>query len=107
MRSRIVRLRAVLGCSVVGALLLIGRSVPSSAQESRSDLPAKALAILENNCGNSGCHGGADPYSFDVRDPATLIEAKVILSGKAAESGLIKRLEAGVMPLGGYKGQAG
>jgi len=71
------------------------------------DLNSKALTILQQNCGNSGCHGGADPYSFDVRDPASLLAARVIQSGNATGSELIRRLEAGIMPLGGYKGQRG
>ena len=71
------------------------------------DLNSKALTILEQNCGNLGCHGGPDPYSFDVRDPASLLTAKVIQSGNASGSELIRRLEAGIMPLGGYKGQRG
>ena len=69
------------------------------------DLNSKALTILEQNCG--GCHGGSDPYSFDVRDPASLLVARVIQSGNASGSELIRRLEAGIMPLGGYKGQRG
>src|SRR2546425_3241356 len=71
------------------------------------DLNSKAFSILQQNCGNSGCHGGADPYSFDVRDPASLLAAKVIQPGNATGSELIRRLEAGIMPLGGYKGQRG
>ena len=71
------------------------------------DLNSKALSILQQNCGNSGCHGGADPYSFDLRDPASLLAAKVIQPGNATGSELIRRLEAGIMPLGGYKGQRG
>ncbi len=71
------------------------------------DLNSKALTILEQNCGNLGCHGGPDPYSFDVRDPASLLAARVIQSGNASGSELIRRLEAGIMPLGGYKGQRG
>jgi len=71
------------------------------------DLNSRALTILQQNCGNLGCHGGPDPYSFDVRDPASLLAAKVIQSGDASGSELIRRLEAGIMPLGGYKGQRG
>ena len=72
-----------------------------------ADLNSKALTILQQNCGNLGCHGGPDRYSFDVRDPASLLAAKVIQSGNASGSELIRRLEAGIMPLGGYKGQRG
>src|SRR5207247_10628721 len=68
---------------------------------------ARALPFRQQNCGDSGCHGGADRYSFDVRDPASLLAAKVIQSGDASGSELIRRLEAGIMPLGGYKGQRG
>jgi hypothetical protein len=71
------------------------------------DLNSNALTILQQNCGNLGCHGGPDPYSFDIRDPASLLAARVIQSGNASGSELIRRLEAGIMPLGGYKGQRG
>jgi hypothetical protein len=71
------------------------------------DTAGKAISILEQNCGNSGCHGGPGAYSFNVHIPLSLIEAKVVAPGKAADSELIRRVEAGIMPLGGYKGQPG
>jgi hypothetical protein len=71
------------------------------------DTAGKAISILEQNCGNSGCHGGPGAYSFNVHIPSSLIEAKVVAPGKAADSELIRRVEAGIMPLGGYKGQPG
>src|SRR5262245_1815613 len=93
---------------VVGSVILpiFGTSRAVSAQ-TPNDLNTRALTILQQNCGNSGCHGGSDPYSFDVREPASLLAAKVVEVGNAAGSDLIGRLEAGVMPMGGYKGQAG
>jgi hypothetical protein len=78
--------------------------LPTAATGDTAD---KAISILEQNCGNSGCHGGPDAYSFDVHIPSTLIEAKVLQPGNAADSELIRRVEAGIMPLGGYKGQLG
>jgi hypothetical protein len=97
---------AALGIAV--AMIILGSLGPgSSAAEDSSTLASKAAGILQQNCGNSGCHGGADPYSFDVRSIPTLRDAKVIEPGNAAKSDLILRVEAGVMPLGGYKGQAG
>src|SRR5437667_7835679 len=71
------------------------------------DTALKAISILEQNCGNSGCHGGPDAYSFNVHIPSSLIEAKVVAPGNAADSELIRRVEAGIMPLGGYEGQPG
>src|SRR5262245_1030228 len=70
-------------------------------------LQVEPLTILQQNCGNAGCHGGASAYSFDVFSPASLEAAGVVQPGKANSSELIRRLEAGEMPLGGYKGQRG
>src|SRR5438046_2048005 len=91
------------------ALLLISLFLSASRGfgQTPPELNSKALTILQQNCGNLGCHGGPDPYSFDVRDPASLLAAKVIQSGNASGSELIRRLEAGIMPLGGYRGQRG
>src|SRR5438093_10757552 len=85
------------------ALLLIGLFLLASKGfgQTSPDLNSKALTILQENCG--GCHGGSDPYSFDVRDPASLLAAKVIEPGNASGSELIRRVEAGIMPLGGAK----
>src|SRR5437016_13388079 len=108
MRGTTVLLRRVL---LRGGFVLLPMSVMllqfHGFSQTSPDLNSKALSILQQNCGNSGCHGGADPYSFDVRDPASLLAAKVIQPGNATGSELIRRLEAGIMPLGGYKGQRG
>src|SRR5205823_1260374 len=87
------------------ALLLIGLFLLASKGfgQTSPDLNSKALTILQENCG--GCHGGPDPYSFDVRDPASLLAARVIPSANASVSELIRRLDAGIMPFRGYKGQ--
>jgi hypothetical protein len=90
----------------MGSLLAITAVGALSAQSSTAPT-AQAIAILQSNCGSSGCHGGASPYSFDVRDPATLQAAQVIEPGNPSASDVILRLESGVMPLGGYKGQPG
>src|SRR5437867_578536 len=82
----------------MSALLLISLLLVGQAQP---ELNSRALTILQENCG--GCHGGPDPYSFDVRDPASLLAARVIQSGNASGSELIRRVEAGIMPLGGAK----
>jgi hypothetical protein len=71
------------------------------------DTAEKALSILEQNCGNDSCHGGPDAYRFDVRVPASLIDAGAIKPGQSANSELVRRVEAGIMPLGGYKGRPG
>src|SRR5207237_6012716 len=91
------------------ALLLIILFVLASEGfgQTPPELNSKALMILQQNCGNLGCHGGSDPYSFDVRDPASLLAAKVIQAKNASGSELIRRLEAGIMPLVDYKGQRG
>jgi hypothetical protein len=80
-------------------LLSLGISGPSTAD--------KAFSVLQLNCANDGCHGGPDAYSFDVGNPSTLIEARVVQPGKSSNSELIRRVEAGIMPLGGYKGRPG
>jgi hypothetical protein len=72
-----------------------------------SDLGGVAIQILRRNCGSAGCHAGPDPYSFDVGDPATLVSAGVIVPGDPAGSELIRRIESGAMPLGGYQGRPG
>src|SRR5215831_12670301 len=61
-------------------LLALGSPVSSTADQ--------ALTVLQQNCGNESCHGGPDAYRFDVGNPSTLVEA-------------------GIMPLGGYKGRPG
>ena len=79
---------------------------PTRAQTT-SDTDSQAVQILRQNCGNASCHGGPGGYSFDVYDPASLIAAKVVEPGNAAGSELIQRVEAGIMPMGGYRGQRG
>src|SRR5262245_37425445 len=109
-RKNLARLRIgfpILTTSAVLAVLAPMVPRPSAAEEAAGPDAAPALAILEQNCGNSGCHGGSNPYRFDVHNPATLLEAKVVQPGNAAGSEMIRRLEAGVMPLGGYNGQPG
>jgi hypothetical protein len=69
--------------------------------------PDQALTILRQNCGNENCHGGPDAYRFDVGNPSTLIDAGVVKPGRPADSEVIRRVEAGIMPLGGYKGKPG
>jgi hypothetical protein len=71
------------------------------------DLAAQAFGILETNCANFGCHGGPGYYRFDVRDTATLRDGGVITVGNASESEIIRRVESGAMPLGGYKKEVG
>src|SRR5207253_1081319 len=68
------------------ALLLISLFLSASRGfgQTPPELNSKALTILQQNCGNLGCHGGPDPYSFDVRDPASLLAAKVIQAGNAS-----------------------
>src|SRR5262249_4975391 len=85
-------------------MILAPRRTP--AQESE-EFTVRAATILEENCANSGCHGGSSPYSFDARNPASLLTAQVIEPRNAARSELIRRGETGARPMGGYKGQAG
>src|SRR5215467_3581535 len=80
-------------------LLALGSPVSSTADQ--------ALTVLQQNCGNESCHGGPDAYRFDVGNPSTLVEAGVVKPGRSADSEVIRRVEAGIMPLGGYKGQPG
>src|SRR5215469_11992731 len=80
-------------------LLALGSPVSSTADQ--------AVAVLQQNCGNESCHGGPDAYRFDVGNPSTLVEAGVVKPGRSADSEVIRRVEAGIMPLGGYKGQPG
>ena len=82
-------------------------SIPRTLAQGSEDVSLKALEILEHNCGSSGCHGGPSPTSFNVRNPASLLSAGVVLSGDAEGSELIRRVETGAMPLGGYKGRPG
>jgi hypothetical protein len=93
------------GVALMAAVLPVtqGRSLAHPAD----DLAGRAFAILETNCANSGCHGGPGYYRFDVRDTATLHDARVITAGNAGESEIIRRVESGSMPLGGYKRQVG
>jgi hypothetical protein len=79
----------------------------STRAQTTSDTDSQAVQILQQNCGNASCHGGPSGYSFDVYDPASLIAAKVVEPGNAAGSELIQRVEAGIMPMGGYRGQRG
>ena len=62
MRSRGVRLRAFFAVSC--ALVFMWCVLPSSAQNSATDLAPKALAILEGNCGNSGCPRWVDRVTW-------------------------------------------
>jgi hypothetical protein len=80
-------------------LLALGSPVSSTADQ--------ALTVLQQNCGNESCHGGPDAYRFDVGNPSTLVEAGVVKPGRSADSEVIRRVEAGIMPLGGYKGRPG
>src|SRR4030095_9420427 len=89
--------------AVVALPVTQGRSLTQPADE----IAVKAFAVLETNCANAGCHAGPGYYSFDVKDPSTLRVAKVIQAGIADDSEMIRRVESGAMPLGGYKGQAG
>jgi len=89
------------------AIAVLPVSQGASPARPADDVAREAFVILEQNCANAGCHGGPGYYSFDVRDVSTLKDAKVIQTGNATDSELIRRLEAGAMPLGGYKGQPG
>jgi hypothetical protein len=80
-------------------LLALGSPVPSTADQ--------AFSVLQQNCGSESCHGGPDAYRFDVGNLLTLVEAGVVKPGRSAESEVIRRVEAGIMPLGGYKGRSG
>jgi hypothetical protein len=80
-------------------LLALGSPVPSTADQ--------AFSVLQQNCGSDSCHGGPDAYRFDVGNLLTLVEAGVVKPGRSAESEVIRRVEAGIMPLGGYKGRSG
>jgi hypothetical protein len=80
-------------------LLALGSPVPPTADQ--------AFTVLQQNCGNESCHGGPDAYRFDVGNPSTLVEAGVVKPGRSVDSEVIRRVEAGIMPLGGYKGRSG
>ena len=80
-------------------LLALGSPAASTA--------GQAFAVLQQNCGNDSCHGGPDAYRFDVRNPSTLVKTGVVKPGRSADSEVIRRVEAGIMPLGGYKGRPG
>jgi hypothetical protein len=80
-------------------LLALGSPLPSTADQ--------AFTVLQQNCGNENCHGGSDAYRFDVGNPSTMVETGVVRPGRAADSEVIRRVEGGIMPLGGYKGQPG
>src|SRR5215470_10802023 len=82
----------------IGLLSLGSPVLPTSDQ---------AFNILQQNCGNESCHGGPDAYRFDVGNPSTLVDAGVVKPGRSADSEVIRRVEAGIMPLGGYKGRSG
>src|SRR5262245_52879553 len=92
---------------LIAAMLFLPLSAALLDAENSTEAALRVTAILEQNCANAGCHGGADAYHFDVRNPSTLLDAKVIQPGNAGGSEMIRRLEAGLMPLGGYKGQPG
>jgi hypothetical protein len=81
------------------ALLGVGSPVPSTADQ--------AFTVLQQNCGSENCHGGPDAYRFDVGNLSTLVEAGVVKPGRSADSEVIRRVETGIMPLGGYKGRSG
>src|SRR5215470_2753557 len=85
-------------------ILFIGLLALGSPLSSTAD---QALTVLQQNCGNESCHGGPDAYRFDVGNPSTLVEAGVVKPGRSADSEVIRRVEGGIMPLGGYKGQPG
>jgi hypothetical protein len=90
--------------AVVALPVTRGRSF---AQPAADEIAVNAFAVLETNCANAGCHAGPGHYSFDVKEPPTLRAAKVIQAGNADDSEIIRRVESGAMPLGGYKGQVG
>jgi len=98
---------AVLGVGMTLAVPALPVTHGRSLSQPPDELAAKAFAVLEANCANSGCHGGPGYYRFDVKDPSTLRAAKVIQAGNSGDSEVIRRVEAGTMPLGGYKGQPG
>lgn len=85
-------------------ILFLGLLAQTSPVPSTAD---QALTVLQQNCGNENCHGGPDAYRFDVANPSSLVDAGVVKPGRAADSEVIRRVEAGIMPLGGYKGQPG
>jgi len=97
----------VLGAGLAAAACVLAAKPGVTFAEPSDDLAAQALAILETNCASSGCHGGAGYYRFDARDIGSLRDAGVITIGNAGESEIIRRVESGAMPLGGYKKQLG
>ena len=97
----------VLGTGIALAAAVLTETRGSTLAQPADDLASQAFAILESNCASSGCHGGAGYYRFDVRNATTLQDARVITLGNAGESEIIRRVESGAMPLGGYKKQLG
>ena len=91
---------------LLGILTFCNFIIPNLA-ETPTDTASQAIEILQQNCGSSGCHGGPGGYRFNVHDPGSLLTAKVVEPGNAAASELIQRVEAGIMPLGGYQRQRG
>src|SRR5262249_1956331 len=88
------------------ALPFLSFMLPMHAQTS-ADAASQAVRILQQNCGNTSCHGGPGGYSFDVYDPNSLLAAEVVKPGDASGSELIQRVQTGIMPMGGYRGQRG
>ena len=97
----------VFGAGIALAAAVLPVTQERTLAQPADDLAAQAFAILETNCASSGCHGGPGYYRFDVRDIASLRDARVITIGNAGESEIIRRVESGAMPLGGYNKQLG
>jgi hypothetical protein len=93
----------VLGAGIALTALVVPVTHGRRLARPADDLAVQASVILETNCANSGCHGGPGHYRFDVRELATLRDAKVITAGSAADSEIIRRVESGAMPLGAAK----
>jgi hypothetical protein len=100
------RLRITVIAGFAFALVVFLASQPRAAETADADAE-RVAGILEKNCSAAGCHGGAGAFSFDARNLQSLVDAKVVEPGNAAASELMRRVESGAMPLGGYQNQAG
>lgn len=90
---------AVLTATV--ALLVIGCPLRAQA-DSKTEVAAKARAILEKHC--SKCHGSTDPEeNLNVLDRASLLDAArtklAVALGRPDQSNLIKRVESETRPM--------
>jgi WD40 repeat protein/mono/diheme cytochrome c family protein len=95
---------ALYRCSLLTPLLLTAMAASASAGPEQTELARKAQAILKANCHR--CHGqdGAVEGGMNyILDRDKLIARKKVVSGKAEQSPLFKRIAAGKMPPAGEK----